>query len=122
MKKLSVLKYFALLLFIFGGMTMMTSFSKNKAPQVESLTGVIEMYGNEPFSYPCIKDSEGKIYTIVADQNLTAEILKNSGYRMTFKGHFQPEIGEEIEIDGKKFVHNASKNGFFEVISFTVEK
>ena len=122
MKKLKGLKFFTLLLFIFGGMAMMTSFSKNKAPQEESLTGVIEMYGNEPFSYPCIKDAEGKIYTIVASEELTEEILKNSGYRMTFKGHYQPEIGEELEIDGKKLVHNASKNGFFEVISFTIEK
>ncbi len=117
MKKLTILPVIALIL---GVMTMMTSFSKNK--NLDSVTGVIELYGNEPFSYPCIKDGEGKIYTIIASDEVIKDILKNPGYKMTFNGHIQQGISEEAEIDGKKFVHNASKNGFFEVESFSVIK
>lgn len=106
-------RIFPLVSAVLGLVVMMSSFSKKQEPV--SITGRIELYGNEPFSYPCVRTGDGKIYTIEASEEMTSEIMKTADKIMKFTGFiFLPDVDKDY------FVHNASENGFFQVESFSV--
>lgn len=75
---------------LLGAAALFCSFG-GKAPQ--TVTGHVNMYGNEPFAFPGFQTEDGKTYTLVVDEN-------KSDKNVTLK-RMQQFQGELLELTGK---------------------
>ncbi len=59
--------------------------AKAKA-KTDSVTGYINVYGNEPFTFIGIVTDDDKQYTITADDSILKELRKTQGKKIEIKG------------------------------------
>lgn len=91
------------------------AFSKPSKTQkkLDEVTGLIKVYGNDPFTFLGIETKDGRLYSIKADKNLNDELQKTQGTLIEIKG--------TIENDEKNTL-NRLKDGFFIVSEWKVIK
>ena len=91
------------------------AFSKPSKSQkkLDEVTGLIKVYGNEPFTFLGIETKDGKLYSIKADKELNDELQKTQGNIIEIKG--------TIEKDDENTL-NRLKDGFLIVSEWKVLK
>ena len=62
------------------------AYSKPAKAKTDSVTGYINVYGNEPFTFIGIVTDDGKEYTISADDSILKELQKTQGKKIEIKG------------------------------------
>jgi len=62
------------------------AYSKPAKAKIDSVTGYINVYGNEPFTFIGIVTDDGKEYTISADDSILKELQKTQGKKIEIKG------------------------------------
>jgi len=82
-----------------------------------SVTGVVKMYGNMPFSYPGIETSSGKKYSLVSgDPKLLKKVRECAGKEVIITG----VVNRPVEDDVKPF--QMLKDGYLYIESYEVVK
>lgn len=91
------------------------AFSKADKNQknLDQVTGLIRVYGNEPFTFLGIETEDGKLYSIKADKKLTSELQSSQGNQIEIKGTI--EKAEENTL-------NRLKDGFIIVSEWKLVK
>lgn len=90
---------------------------KNKKDLIQ-MEGLIQMYGNEPFSYPGLKTTENKYFSLLSEnKKINDKILKNSGHKVLVWGEYESEVSDKSKLGFQKL-----KDGFFVVKKIKVIK
>lgn len=76
---------------------------------MDTLTGMINVYGNEPFTFIGIDTDDEKKYTIKADEETIKALRKTQGHKIEIKG--------TIDKD-EKSNFNRLKDGYFIVVEW----
>lgn len=93
------------------------SFSKpvNKEKIPETITGLVHVYGNDPFSYIGIVTDDKKKYTIIADDDVLIDLRKSQGNKIQISGFI-------TKNDNKNEITNMLKDGKINVIEWKYVK
>ena len=62
------------------------AYSKPAKAKTDSITGYINVYGNEPFTFIGIVTDDDKEYSISADDSILKELQKTQGKKIEIKG------------------------------------
>jgi len=114
------MKKFITLIALMGCISCLSALGKKDMNKDEIITetGVIQMYGNMPFSFPGIVTEEGKKYTISTDdKKLMDQVLKCAGKRVLVKG----TVNYPENTENKK-VFQMLKDGFFLIEEIEIVK
>ena len=78
----------------------------NTATEVKK-TGVITLYGNEPFSFPGLDCANGEQYSIKAEKEVIEDLRKTQGKKIEITGYIENE-----KSDQNTLVLDKLKDGF----------
>lgn len=65
---------------------ILSAYSKPIQNTEMTLTGLVKVYGNEPFTFLGLKTDDGREFKIQADQNTLSELQNNQGYKIEITG------------------------------------
>ncbi|MCR5188111.1 MAG: hypothetical protein K6C97_04185 [Treponema sp.] len=85
-------------------------FAYSKPAKAKSLTlsGHIQVYGNEPFTFIGLVTDDGKEYSLQAENEVLSELRKSQGYKIEITGFLE---AKEKSSDGSVIAPNTLKDG-----------
>lgn len=86
------------LLILIGLSLSFSNFMNEK--HYDSYTGYIKMYGNEPFSYPCLVLDDGKVINLSIDKKMKDSIIDSQGKKIRINGYYN--LKSDVNVNDKK--------------------
>ena len=80
------MKKLFLTLFLIFTSVLLSAYSKPVKDKVISVSGLINVYGNEPFTFIGIKTSSGEEYSLSASEEVLNQLRKSQGKRIEIIG------------------------------------
>ena len=102
------MKKLFLTLFLIFTSVLLSAYSKPVKDKVISVSGLINVYGNEPFTFIGIKTSSGEEYSLSASEEVLNQLRKSQGKRIEITGSIkQADKNQEKPV----IEFNSLKNG-----------
>lgn len=80
------MKKILLALLLITTSAILSAYSKPIQNTEMTLTGLVNVYGNEPVTFLGLKTDDGREFKIQADQNTLSELQNNQGYKIEITG------------------------------------
>ncbi len=109
------MKKLFLTLFLIFTSVLLFAYSKPVKDKVISVSGLINVYGNEPFTFIGIKTSSGEEYSLSASEEVLNQLRKSQGKRIEITGSVkQADKNQEKPV----VEFNSLKNGTLTVLNW----
>ena len=102
------MKKLFLTLFLIFTSVLLSAYSKPVKDKVISVSGLINVYGNEPFTFIGLKTSSGEEYSLSASEEVLNQLRKAQGKRIEITGSIK-QADKNQEKAAVEF--NSLKNG-----------
>lgn len=79
------MKKLFLTLFLIFTSVLLSAYSKPVKEKVISVSGLINVYGNEPFTFIGLKTDSGEEYSLTAEKEVLDQLRNTQGKRITIK-------------------------------------
>lgn len=102
------MKKLFLTMFLIFTSILLSAYSKPVKDKVISVSGLINVYGNEPFTFIGIKTSSGEEYSLTAEKEVLDQLRNTQGKRITIKASLKENDKTKSEAQVE---FNSLKNG-----------
>ena len=95
-------------MFLIFTSVLLSAYSKPVKDKVISVSGLINVYGNEPFTFIGIKTLSGEEYSLSASEEVLDQLRKTQGKRITIKASLKENDKNRADTQVE---FNSLKNG-----------
>lgn len=98
-------KFISTVLILFS-VLLLFAYSKPAKDKVLSVSGLINVYGNEPFTFIGLKTDSGEEYSLIAEKEVLDQLRNTQGKRITIKASLKEndknKADTQVEVNSLK--------------------